>query len=82
MFAPSPEEIEQALRLAQAFEAHQAAGAGAFELDGKMVDLPLMRASNTTLLPSGVNVYSVASPNGFDGTSASRAAAGSRSAWN
>jgi hypothetical protein len=34
-------------------------------------DLPFTRASNTTLLPSGENVYSLASPNGFDGTSAS-----------
>ncbi|MBE7473032.1 MAG: hypothetical protein DPW09_00080 [Anaerolineae bacterium] len=49
VFAPSPQEIEQALRLAQAFEAHQAAGAGAFELDGKMVDLPVMRAAEGVL---------------------------------
>lgn len=49
VFAPSPEEIEQALRLVQAFEAHQAAGAGAFELDGKMVDLPVMRAAERVL---------------------------------
>lgn len=49
LFAPSPEEIEQALRLVQAFEVHQAAGAGAFELDGKMVDLPVMRAAERML---------------------------------
>jgi citrate lyase beta subunit len=49
LFAPSPEEIEQALRLVQAFAAHQAAGAGAFELDGKMVDLPVMRAAERVL---------------------------------
>jgi citrate lyase beta subunit len=49
LFAPSPEEIEQALWLSQAFEAHQAAGTGAFELDGKMVDLPLMRRAEQVL---------------------------------
>jgi citrate lyase beta subunit len=49
VFAPSPEEIEQALRLMQAFEAHQAAGTGVFELDGKMVDLPMMRAAAQVL---------------------------------
>ncbi len=49
LFAPSPEEIEQAQRLTQAFEAHQAAGAGVFELDGKMVDLPMMRAATQVL---------------------------------
>ncbi|MBE7555929.1 MAG: CoA ester lyase [Anaerolineales bacterium] len=49
LFAPSPEEIEQAMRLVQAFAAHQAAGAGAFELDGKMVDLPVMRAAESVL---------------------------------
>jgi len=46
---PSREEIEQAMRLVQAFAAHQAAGAGAFELDGKMVDLPVMRAAEGVL---------------------------------
>lgn len=49
VFAPSPAEIEAALRLAQAFAAHQAAGAGAFELDGKMVDLPMLRAAERVL---------------------------------
>lgn len=49
LFAPSPEEIEQALRLVQAFAAHQAAGTGAFELDGKMVDLPVMRTAERVL---------------------------------
>lgn len=49
VFAPSPEEIAQAQRLAKAFEAHQAAGTGVFELDGKMVDLPMMRAATQVL---------------------------------
>ena len=49
IFAPSPEEIEQALRLVQAHETHQAAGTGAFELDGKMVDMPMVRAAERIL---------------------------------
>ncbi len=49
VFAPSPQEIEHALRLTQAFAAHQAVGSGAFELDGKMVDLPVMRAAEGVL---------------------------------
>jgi len=37
-FTPSDEAIAQARRVVEAFEAHQAGGAGAFALDGKMVD--------------------------------------------
>jgi len=43
VFAPSPEEIEQAQRLIQAHDEHQAAKSGVFELDGKMVDMPMVR---------------------------------------
>lgn len=49
IFAPSPEEIDWALRLSQAFEAHQSAGTGAFDFEGKMVDLPIMRAAEGIL---------------------------------
>jgi citrate lyase beta subunit len=50
IFAPSPEEIDWALRLSQAFETHQAAGTGAFDFEGKMVDLPIMRAAEGILV--------------------------------
>lgn len=49
VFAPSPQEIEQARRLVETFAAHQAAGTGAFELDGKMVDMPMVRAAHHIL---------------------------------
>ncbi len=43
MFAPSPDEIQRALRIIQAHEEAQAAGLGAFALDGRMVDMPVVR---------------------------------------
>jgi citrate lyase beta subunit len=49
VFAPSPDEIERARRLVEAHAAHQAAGTGAFELGGKMVDLPVVRAAERVL---------------------------------
>ncbi|MBL8163960.1 MAG: CoA ester lyase [Anaerolineae bacterium] len=49
IFTPSPEETQQAMRLIRAHEEHQAAGSGAFELDGRMVDMPLVRAAETVL---------------------------------
>ena len=49
VFAPSPDEIERAQRLVEAHTAHQAAGAGAFELDGKMIDLPVVKAAERVL---------------------------------
>jgi citrate lyase subunit beta-like protein len=49
VFAPTPEEIAQARRVIEAHEAHQASGTGAFELDGKMVDRPIVRAAERVL---------------------------------
>ena len=48
-FTPDAAEIERAQRLLAAFAAHQAAGTGVFDLDGKMVDLPMVRAAETVL---------------------------------
>jgi citrate lyase beta subunit len=49
VFAPSPAELEQAQRVVQANQANQSAGLGAFELDGKMVDMPVVRAAERVL---------------------------------
>lgn len=48
-FTPSDEAIAYAQRLAHAFEENQAAGRGAFALDGKMIDAPLMKAAARVL---------------------------------
>ncbi len=49
VFTPDTEAIRRARRLIAAFEAQQAAGSGAFELDGRMVDQPMVRAAETVL---------------------------------
>ncbi len=49
VFTPSDESIAQARRLAEAFKAHQAEGTGVFALDGKMVDMPMLRAAERIL---------------------------------
>jgi citrate lyase beta subunit len=49
VFAPSPEEIERALRIIRAHEEAQAAGLGAFALDGRMVDMPVVRMAEQVL---------------------------------
>lgn len=49
VFAPAPAEIAYAQRLLQAFHDQQVAGFGAFSLDGKMVDRPMLRASERIL---------------------------------
>jgi citrate lyase beta subunit len=48
-FTPTPEEVEQARRLVAAFDEQQAAGAGAFTFDGKMVDMPMLVAARKVL---------------------------------
>ncbi len=48
-FAPTAAEVAQAQRLLDAFAQHQSAGTGVFELDGKMVDMPMVRAAERVL---------------------------------
>lgn len=48
-FTPSDEAIAYALRVQQAFEEHQKAGRGAFALDGKMIDAPIMKSAQRVL---------------------------------
>jgi citrate lyase beta subunit len=49
VFAPSSAEIEQAQRLLQAHTEQQAAGSGVFTLDGKMVDMPMVKMAERIL---------------------------------
>lgn len=53
-FTPSPEEVERAKRLIEAFEAHQAEGTGVFAFEGKMVDMPMIRAAQRVLARAGL----------------------------
>jgi len=48
-FTPSDEAINQAQRLMEAFELHQQSGRGAFALDGKMVDAPIVKSAQRVL---------------------------------
>lgn len=45
IFTPSPEAVTAAKRLLEAHNQHQAKGSGVFTLDGKMVDMPMVRAA-------------------------------------
>lgn len=44
-FTPSTEAIAQAQRILEADAQHQERGSGAFSLDGKMVDAPVVKAA-------------------------------------
>ena len=48
-FRPSPEEVEKARRVVAAFEVAQRGNAGAIEVDGKMVDIPIVERARRTL---------------------------------
>ncbi|HZW03918.1 MAG TPA: CoA ester lyase [Anaerolineaceae bacterium] len=48
-FTPSDEAVAQARRVVMAAEEHQEAGKGAFALDGKMVDAPVVKAAEWVL---------------------------------
>jgi citrate lyase beta subunit len=49
-FTPSVAEVQRAQRIVAAHAAQQAAGRGAFELDGKMIDMPIVRAAEVVLV--------------------------------
>lgn len=48
-FTPNDEAIAQARRLMEAFETHQRSGRGAFAMDGKMIDAPIIKAAERVL---------------------------------
>lgn len=48
-FTPSDEAIEYAQRVVRAFAASQKEGRGAFALDGKMIDMPLLKNAQKVL---------------------------------
>lgn len=48
-FTPGQAEIEHALHVLQTYARHQAAGVGAYAIQGKMVDAPVIRAAEQVL---------------------------------
>lgn len=49
VYTPDDAAIAQAQRVVEANAVHQASGSGAFALDGKMVDMPIVRAAERVL---------------------------------
>jgi citrate lyase beta subunit len=48
-YTPDDEAVAYARRVVETFEAHQAEGAGAYELDGRMIDMPLLKIAQKVL---------------------------------
>ena len=48
-FTPSTEEINYAKRVVETFESSQREGRGAYALDGKMIDMPLLKSARKVL---------------------------------
>lgn len=62
-FSPSPEEIAHAQRIIAAWHATAAAGRGSLALDGKMVDIPVVkRAQNLLNLAESIDQQAEAAP--------------------
>ncbi len=52
-FTPTAEEVTWAQRVASAYEENLRAGRGAFGLDGKMIDMPVVKAAQRVLARTG-----------------------------
>jgi citrate lyase subunit beta-like protein len=48
-FTPDPDALEKAARIIQAYQEHLVQGKGAFDVDGKMVDMPVVKAAERLL---------------------------------
>ncbi|MFW5691968.1 MAG: HpcH/HpaI aldolase/citrate lyase family protein [Chloroflexota bacterium] len=62
VFTPNTEQIRSARALVEAHSAHQAAGRGVFAHEGRMVDMPMIRAAEAVLdraRAAGIDVDSV-----------------------
>lgn len=53
VFAPSPEEVEKARRIVEAYEQAEGEGSGALAVDGHMVDLPVVARARRILALAG-----------------------------
>jgi citrate lyase subunit beta / citryl-CoA lyase len=53
VFQPSPEEVDKARRLIEAYEEHKAGGVGVFVVDGRMVDAPVVNRARAVLAKAG-----------------------------
>ena len=53
-FTPSADEVERARKIVRAFAENQSSGAGAFAFEGKMVDMPVVRAAESILARAGM----------------------------
>jgi citrate lyase subunit beta/citryl-CoA lyase len=60
VFAPGEEELEWARRVLEAYEQGLREGRGAVALDGKMVDMPIVRRAERLLAEAGVRADSAA----------------------
>ena len=49
VFSPSPEDVEEARRILQAWNEAEAAGRGSTSLDGKMIDVPIVERARSLL---------------------------------
>ena len=52
-FSPTEEEIDYALRVVEGVKAANEKGLGAFSLDGKMIDAPIIKRALNLLKTSG-----------------------------
>jgi citrate lyase beta subunit len=53
-FTPSAKEVQEALEVVRAFQKNMGLGKGAFAMDGKMIDMPVVRRAQNVLLSAGV----------------------------
>ena len=56
VFTPSLEAVEEAQKIFDAYQQHQSEGTGAFSMEGRMVDFPIVKAAEGVLTRAGIEV--------------------------
>lgn len=59
-FSPTDQEIRYAQAIIRAYQEHIKIGKGVFEFNGQMIDMPMIRAAQRTLLQAGIQPDSLA----------------------
>ncbi|KAJ8654414.1 hypothetical protein O0I10_009984 [Lichtheimia ornata] len=62
MFLPDPNDLERAVKILQGFEHYTAKGVGAFQLDGKMIDMPVVKWADKVVSKAKVGGMEIPKP--------------------
>ncbi|KAI9263436.1 Pyruvate/Phosphoenolpyruvate kinase-like domain-containing protein [Phascolomyces articulosus] len=78
MFLPDPSDLKRAVKILQGFEHYAERGVGAFNLDGKMIDMPVVKWAEKVVSKAKAGGMEMPEVEGIDSSSASSSSDGKK----